>query len=330
MHHRCRTRAQGLYSNIMLLRTVFPPVLLAAISAVLLPSPSRAQLPKRLERCLPYPTLADEIRETKATEAAEQAAKPEPPKVAIDAIHFENSTEVPESVQELLITAIRNHQFEDYTGWVDELDETELRGALQEHGYFRAETTTKARMVSPYSSVEHVSLSVRVDLGLQYRLGIVQFRSADPDRPLVFSAERLRELVSMHEGDIFDTSKLRQAFENLKDLYAPSGYIDFTPTPNFDIDDEQKRINLILELDQEKQYRVGRIEFLGNNPAAEGILRSRLRPGEPFDFRVLKNFYVDSKAILLPDASPEDVELRKDTKNGVVDMRFDFSTCPIQ
>jgi len=217
--------------------------------------------------------VADEIRETKAAEEAEQAAKPKPPRVIVDVISFENSAAIPESAQKLLTTAIRSHELEGYQGWVDELNETGLHGVLQDHGYFRAETTTKARIVSPYSNIEHVSLSVRVDLGLQYRLGSLQFRSVDPERPIVFSADRLRELVPMREGDIFDTSKLRHGFENLRDFYDWSGYIDFSPVPNFDIDDEQKRINLTLELDQQKQYRVGQIEFLGNNPAAEQIVR---------------------------------------------------------
>jgi len=134
----------------------------------------------------------------------------------------------------------------------------------------------------------------------------------------------------MREDDIFDTSKLRHGFENLRDFYDWSGYIDFSPVPNFDIDDEQKRINLTLELDQQQQYRVGQIEFLGNNPAAEQIVRSKLKPGDLFDFRVLRNFYAESKAILPPDASLDDVELKKDIKKGIVDMRFDFSTCPAE
>jgi outer membrane protein assembly factor BamA len=86
----------------------------------------------------------------------------------------------------------------------------------------------------------------------------MQFRSADPDLPLVFSTAQLRKQVPMRNGDIFDVYKLREGFDALKKLYASSGWIDFTPTPDFDIDDAAKQINLTLELDQEKQYRVGR------------------------------------------------------------------------
>jgi hypothetical protein len=291
-------------------RTVFPLVLLTAIGAVFFTSPLRAQLPRRLERCQP--------------------AKPKAPKVAIDTILFENSNEVPESIQKLLITAVTGHQFEDYTGSVDELTETVLRGVLQDHGYFRVDLSTCTRILSQGPGVERVSLSVRVDLGPQYRMGSLQFRSADPDQGLLFSVDKLRKLLLLNDGDIFDVSKLRQALDALKNLYSSVGYIDFTPVPSFDINDEQKQLNLTLELDQQRQYRVGRIEFLGNDAETEEAVRSKLRTGEVFDFSLVREFYAQNKSVLPPEASPKDDEFQKDVMSGVVNMRFDFSTCPTE
>jgi outer membrane protein assembly factor BamA len=100
----------------------------------------------------------------------------------------------------------------------------------------------------------------------------------------------LRSLVPLRDGDILDVSNLREAFDALKKLYASSGWIDFTPTPNFDIDDDLRRVDLTLELDQEHRYRVGRINILGENPPAEKILRSMFKTGEPFNRYLLSQF----------------------------------------
>ena len=59
-------------------------------------------------------------------------------------------------------------------------------------------------------------------------------------------------------------------------LYGEYGYIDFTPTPNFEIDDTKKTINVILEFDQQKQYYVRRIEFAGNTTTRDKVIRREL------------------------------------------------------
>jgi hypothetical protein len=289
-------------------RAAIPRALLAAICLLLPSGLIRAQLQPRPEHCFPSRAVADGIQE-------EQQVQPGAPAI-IDAIGFENPSDVPPLLQELLIAAVREYPLYNTSAAIDELNEVGLRGALQSNGYFRAETAIKVQVLSSDSTVEHVSLSIHVDLGSEYRLGSVQFESVDADRPLVFASEELRELIPMHENDVFDTSKLRQAFENLKDLYGSAGYIDFTPVPNFDIDDEQRRINLKIEIAQEQLYRVGRIEFVGNNPAAEQVVKAKLRPGEPVDSRVLEELHVQNNMTV------------KNAKYGLISFRFDFSTCP--
>jgi len=297
-------------------RSVLPAIVLAFVSSSLV----RAQLPPSLERCLPFPPPGDELGETKA-ESPER-------KIAFDAIRFENNSEVPNHVQRLLVRAVRSQSLEEYPGWTDELSEVPLRGALQQDGYFRAEVSAKARILHQDAEYEHVSLTIRVDPGAQYSLGSVRFRSIDPGAPLAFPVQQLRKLIPMRDREIFDVSKLREGFDALKTLYASSGWIDFTPSPGFDIDDAAKRINLTLEMDQEIQYRVGKIEILGDNRVVEKVLMSTFKAGEPFNANLLKQFYAENESILPGASAQYNASLEKDAKNGVVNLRFDFRTCP--
>jgi outer membrane protein assembly factor BamA len=112
-------------------------------------------------------------------------------------------------------------------------------------------------------------LTVHLDEGLPYRLGDVRFRSSDPTAPLVFSNEELRKLIQLREGDLFSVEKIREALDAMKELYGSHGYIDFVVSPLTDIDDEPARVSLVMEVDQLKQSRVGKIEVFGLNPARE-------------------------------------------------------------
>ena len=143
---------------------------------------------------------------------------------------------------------------------LDEDLEVGIRGLYQNNGYFRVdvnvdEAHTKTVDINragipgpwPYIGSKHekaTNITIKIDEGEQYRMGKLTFRSADPDEGLVIKPDFLARVFPMREGEIFSTDKLRKSFDNYKKLYGEYGYIDFTPTPNFDIDDTKKIINV--------------------------------------------------------------------------------------
>lgn len=164
--------------------------------------------------------------------------------------------------------------------------------------------------------------------GLQYRLGSLQFRSSDADDPLAFPPEQLRKLVTLKEGELFNVDKIRQSLDALRDLYSANGYIDFVATPLTDVDDGARRISLIMELDQQKQFHLGKVEVFGQNPTLEALFRSKFKPGDISDGRSAWDFLKEHKAELPPNTLPEDLWLHRNVKSGTVDLRFSFDTCP--
>jgi outer membrane protein insertion porin family len=72
----------------------------------------------------------------------------------------------------------------------------------------------------------------------------------------------------MKKGDVFDADKIRKAIENYTKLYGVYGYIDFTATPQTDVHDDTKTIDLTFDFDEQKQFFVRRIDFSGNPPRA--------------------------------------------------------------
>jgi len=310
-------------------------VLSGVICALLYPSLTCAQLSQRLEKCLPYPTYAQEIRDMDEEIAAKmELEEPRRPleavqNIIIDEVRFDGPIHISDSDRQQLVSELKQHDLSNATDWLEEFREVGIMGMWRDRGYFKVEATAKEEIVKKDSAGEHVLVIVHVDEGSQYRLGSVQFRSSDPDDPLVFPLEELRKLIPMSEGDIFSAEKIREGLDALKLLYGSEGYIDFVVEPLTEIDDgSEHRISLVMELDQQKQYRVGKIEVFGPNPAVETFLKSKLKTGDIFGSRTIENLLRENETVLPPDVSIEDFEFHRNTKNGTVNVRFNLQTCP--
>lgn len=121
---------------------------------------------------------------------------------------------------------------------------------------------------------------------------------------------------------------MRTGLDNLRRVYVQEGYVDMTAEPTTEVDETNRTIDLVLKINQEAQYRVGGIEFLGvNTVTREKLLESLPKPGEIFDETRLNEFFKVNRAILPSDASRDDVNVRRDLKTRTVAILFDFRTC---
>lgn len=287
------------------------------------------QLPKRVEKCLPYPTLAQEIREM-------QPADPLPARVRVRVIRVEFDTKdgIPANVQEKISTELRSHIFERdkdtayLNDLANEIAEVDAKGALQNRGYFTATAGAKLTPVQSAGAEISVAVAVSATPGPQYRAGDIRIESAD-GFPLRASPEVLRGLIPLQRGELFDVERVRAGLRNLTLAYGREGYVDMTAEPDTQIDEAHETIDMVLKIDQQAQYRVGTIEFLGVSPATrEKLMESLPKPGEIFDGTRLEEFFKVNRAILPSDVSRDDVHVRRDPKSKTVAILFDFRTCP--
>ena len=86
---------------------------------------------------------------------------------------------------------------------------------------------------------------------------------------------------------------------------------------------------VMVKIDQQVQYRVGTIEFLGvDSMTREKLSESLPKPGEVFDSTKLNEFFKVNRAILPSDVSKDDVSVWRDPKARTVAILLDFWTCP--
>src|SRR5262249_7250353 len=155
-----------------------------------------------------------------------------------------------------------------------------------------------------------------VNAGQIYRLGELRLKNYRDDAPTAFPIDELRALVPMRRGEVFATTKLREGFDALKMRYGKFGYIDFTSTPDFDIDDDNGVINWTLMLDEEKQFMIASVAVLGLNPELERELRAATPVGQPFDYERILNFFADNKSRLPEGTGPDNLDVSRSLARG--------------
>ena len=300
--------------------------LLTTLVALLIPGPLSAQIPPRLKRCLPYPTFADEF--DRLSELPSEEPEISGPEAVVDSVTILGGRSLPKHLRQQLVSSIR-HPGPFDADWLREAEEFGVRDPLQQAGYFRAVVRVEGQVLSSNPKSQRVAITMHINEGPRFYLSSLKLRAADPDsESLPFPYEAMRTEIPLQQGALFDTSKIRDGIQSLTRLFRAHGYIDFTAEPQFEVDEKSHRIALTLSLDPQKQYRLGKVEILGPDPTREKLLQSQWKIGDIFDGQQLDNFLRENKALLPSDVSEQDINVRRNTADGVVGLTFDFRECP--
>src|SRR5229473_1122501 len=109
-------------------------------------------------------------------------------------------------------------------------------------------------------------------------------------------------------------------------VYGEYGFIDFTPEPDTEIDEEKKIINLTLKFDEQKQYFVRRIDFSGNTTTRDKVIRRELMidEGQLFNKRLWELSVLRLNQLDYFDKIEADkaAEIKRNSKEGTVDINL--------
>ena len=212
-----------------------------------------------------------------------------------------------------------------------EEDAERVREALQTYGYFQAVVDDPKIQLRDTSSKFHIPLiqkgqgkvmdiTVPIEEGDKYKLKAINFTN----NKAILNKQLLRSVFPIKDGETFNKQLIGKGLDNLRKAYGELGYIDFTPVPTTEIDDQKKMITLNIEMEEGKPYFVRRIEFQGNTTTRDRVIRRELlvQEGQVFnsrlwDISVLRLNQLNYFDALKPE---DDTERKLDTKNGTVDL----------
>jgi outer membrane protein insertion porin family len=111
-------------------------------------------------------------------------------------------------------------------------------------------------------------ITIKIEENDQYRIGDVKVTGNK-----LFTGDQIKAVLGLVQGNIFNEVALRKSFENLKKVYDTRGYINFTAVPLQDFDPSKKMVNLTVNIEEDRQFRVNRIAFNGNTTTRDKVLR---------------------------------------------------------
>ncbi len=215
---------------------------------------------------------------------------------------------------------------------------TGVQALYQNHGYFRVliqQPVTKTVNVNrpgipwipiPWIGAVHgkaTNITIPIEEGSKYRMGELFIRGSNPEKHLFFRHAYLKSIFPLKPGDVFDAGLVRKSFKEYTKLYGAWGFINFTATPSFDINEQKKIINLTLTFDQGKQYYIRRINFSGNTTTRDKVIRRELLLNEGDLFN---NHLWDLSLLRLNQLNyfdrikPKDADIKRNNRQGTVDI----------
>jgi hypothetical protein len=294
--------------------------LLACAFSAFFAHPLRAQSPPCYDKKLPYPTLAEEIRQ----------ANGEPPdfEVAVSDFRFKGLVHDADVVRARILKEIHESDFHGSNSeWLDHVAEEIVRSDFEDRGYFEVQVDDLE--MEPFDANDPrrgVIVTAPVKEGDKFSTGDISIVSADPETKLAIPEAELRSYFKLEKGNPLSMDKIRKGINEMTRLYGSRGFMDAMMTQTFDIDRKNRIVDLTLRVSEGRKYFVERFDVLGLNSTTTSLLESKMPPGTLYDNRLLEEIFKLGKASAGTNVSLLNVSrINRNVETGTVDVTFDFT-----
>ena len=158
-----------------------------------------------------------------------------------------------------------------------------IEALYQTRGFLRVEVGEPEVRVDQQANGIFITIAIKEQD--QFRVGRVRVEGDD-----LFSADELKRLMRLQEGEIFDRSQLSNDILQITDRYTERGYAFADVVPVTEIDQAKHLVNVNVRIDRGPQVRVGKILIVGNEITRDKVIRReiRLNEGDLFDSNKLR------------------------------------------
>jgi outer membrane protein insertion porin family len=247
----------------------------------------------------------------------------EGPKVKVGEIVFEGNPKVRHSVLAGALKENRKHNLFTWITGKDSFKENKLsedlvslKRKLQELGYMeasigepRVEEIQKRSVFFKKQPMKKIFIPVNA--GYRYFVGDVTIEGNK-----IISAQALRRLIKLNDGDAYSTKMREKAVEDIGELYRNGGYIYAQIIPVENLDPNGKRVNVTFNIYEGEPAYLHRLSFKGNTYTKEKVMRRELllREGDRFSFSLFKDSLLRMKQVGLVDLE-KDPDIQPDPEN---------------
>ena len=154
-----------------------------------------------------------------------------------------------------------------------EYDNLRIRDFYMQHGYL------DAKVDQPFTRVNFDSytadMSYQITEGEQYSIKSVSVYQTKK----VVDDEKIKEILSLREGDIFNIKKFREDTEKIKTLIADKSYAFVQVMPDFKKNKEERTVDVVFRVVPGDKVRIRNVLISGNTRTLDRIIRRELYLG---------------------------------------------------
>lgn len=205
----------------------------------------------------------------------------EGPRVRVREITFEGNTAYkPKELMRLVNTKTYIWIFR--TGEFDadkaQRDAENIQTFYREHGFLEAEVSYRPEFLD--NARENLRLVFVINEGIRYTIKDIRITGNT-----VFTTDELLSKTKLGVGQYFDAFKLKDDVQTIETEYGRQGYIYANVVPSRVFAEEPGQVVLTLQISEDGQFTMGRIEIHGNVQTQDKVVRRELRfyPGELYD-----------------------------------------------
>lgn len=154
-----------------------------------------------------------------------------------------------------------------------ERDAVLLRTFYFDRGYVNAQIGPPRVEISADGRYGYVTFSINE--GEQYRVGEVSVGGE-----LIAPEAELVEALGLRPGELFNRSTLTRGIEAINARYRNAGFAYANITPETEVREDQRQVDLRVEIERGPVVTIERIEIVGNRKTRDRVIRRELRLAE--------------------------------------------------
>jgi outer membrane protein insertion porin family len=153
-----------------------------------------------------------------------------------------------------------------------------LEEFYQDEGFLKAAVID--HRIEPVEGKRKVTLHITVREGEKYVTGKVAVQGN-----VLFGEEELQKALGLKKGELLRRGLMEEGLRKVRTLYNDRGYIYSVVTPRMEYDDDGKKVDLSVEINEGQPSFVQDIKIVGNYKTQDYVIRRELdiNPGDKFE-----------------------------------------------
>lgn len=206
--------------------------------------------------------------------------------------------------------------------------DTSIRPLYEARGLIRVSFPKVIAEPSKLKEVDGVSVTVTVDEGAPYKLGVVRLAGVPTGQ-----MSELKDLAKWKADEVANFDEIKAGIGRIERRYRSTGYLHISSKVNRTLHDQEHTVDLVVTIEPGAQFTFGKLDVKGLDLIGEPAIRKMWgeRGGKPFDPEFPNAFLKDVRdQALFDNLGTTDSEIKVNEATKTADVTLIFNGTPAQ